>query len=51
MHFNPSVSDFRYNISESQQLTLGGKFPYIRKNGNNYYRTFSISGLVSSLIN
>lgn len=50
LQFNPIVSDFKYNINEIQQLTLGSKFPYIKKNGNNYYRTFSISGLISSLI-
>jgi len=50
LQFNPIVSDFKYNINEIQQLTLGSKFPYIKKNGNNYYKTFSISGLISSLI-
>ena len=50
LQFNPTVSGFRYNVSESIQTTLGGQFPYIRRNGNNYYRTFSLSGLISSLI-
>jgi len=50
LQFNPSITSFKYNTTESQQVTLGGKFPYIRRNGNNYYRTFSIGGLISSLM-
>ncbi len=48
--FNFSVSSFKYNVSESQQITLGSKFPYIKRNGKNFYRTFGISGLISSLM-
>ena len=47
--FNPIVNQFKYNILESQQNTLGGQFPYITRNGNNYYRSFSIGGIVSAL--
>ena len=50
LQFNPSITGFKYNTVESQQVTLGGKFPYIRRNGNNYYRTFTIGGLISSLM-
>jgi len=50
VQFNPTVSDFKYNIPESQQVTLGAQYPYIKRNGNNYYRTFSLSGLVSALM-
>lgn len=50
LQFNPTVSDFRYNVNESQQITLGSQFPFIKRNGNNYYRSFSISGLVSALM-
>ena len=46
IQFNPSVSDFKYNVVESQQVTLGAQYPYIKRNGNNYYRTFSLSGLI-----
>ena len=49
--FNPSISSFRYNTTESQQVTLGSQFPFIKRNAKNYYRTFSISGLISSLSN
>lgn len=47
--FNPIVNQFKYNILESQQNTLGGQFPYITRNGNNYYRSFSIGGIISAL--
>lgn len=48
IQFNPSLNEFKYNVTESQQITLGGKFPFIRRNGNNYYRSFPIGGLISS---
>ena len=48
--FNPTLSDFKYNVTESQQLTIGSKFPYIKRNNANYFRTFSIGGLISSFI-
>lgn len=50
IQFNPSVSDFKYNVSESQQVTLGSKYPYLKRNGNNYFRSFSLSGLISALV-
>ena len=50
LQFNPSVTGFQYMVSDSQQTTIGGQFPYVRRNGANYYRTFSISGLISSLV-
>lgn len=50
IQFNPSVSDFKYNVAESQQVTLGAQYPYVKRNGNNYYRTFSIGGLISALM-
>lgn len=49
LQFNPSITGFKYNVSESQQVTLGSKFPYIKRNGDSYYRSFSIGGLISSL--
>ena len=48
--FNPTLSEFKYNVTESQQVTIGAKYPYIKRNGNNYFRTFTIGGLISSFI-
>ncbi len=50
IRFNPSVSEFKYNVTQSQQNTLGSKFPYVKRNGNNYFRSFNISGLIASFI-
>ena len=48
--FNPSLSEFKYNVSQSQQITIGDKFPHITRNGNSYFRSFPIGGLISSFI-
>ena len=50
IQFNPNISGLKYNVSESQQITLGSKYPYIKRNGNNYFRSFSISGLISAFM-
>ena len=48
--FNPTLNEFKYNVTESQQVTIGSKFPYVKRNGANYFRTFPIGGLISSFI-
>ena len=48
--FNPSLNEFKYNVTESQQTTIGAQYPYINRNGNNYFRSFPIGGLISSFI-
>lgn len=50
VQFNPVISELKYNTMESQQTTLGSQYPFIRRNGNNYFRSFNISGLVSALM-
>ncbi len=50
IQFNPSIGDFKYNVMDSQQVTLGSQYPYVKRNGNNYFRSFSIGGLISSFI-
>lgn len=47
LKFNPQVNSFRHTISESRTETLGGKYPFIRRNGNMNYRQFPISGLIT----
>ena len=49
IQFNPVIGDFRYNVVQSQQVTIGSKYPFVKRNSENYYRTFSIGGLISSL--
>lgn len=47
--FNPKISSFKSTILESKLDTLGGKYPFIFRNGNVEYKEFSISGLLSLL--
>lgn len=47
LRFNPKVSSFKSTILESKLDTLGGKYPFIMRNGNVEYKEFPISGLLS----
>ena len=49
IRYNPKVSSFKSNILESKVDTLGGKYPFIFRNGNVEYKEFPISGLLSYL--
>lgn len=44
---NATISNFQYTVMESKTDTLGGKYPFIRRNGDTYYRQFSVSGLIT----
>lgn len=45
--YNPKVSSFKISLFEQKQDTIGGRFPFIFRNGNVYYREFPLSGLLS----
>lgn len=45
--FNPQISSYKHNVQETKTDTLGSQYPFIRRNGNMNYRSFSISGLIS----
>lgn len=47
LKFDPSISSFSNKIAESVTDTIGSKYPFIRRNGNINYRTFSLSGTIS----
>lgn len=49
IRFNPKVSSFKSTILESKTDTIGGKYPFIFRNGNVEYKEFQISGLLSIL--
>ena len=49
IRFNPKVSSFKTNILEMKQDTMGGKYPFIFRNGYVNYKEFPISGLISYL--
>lgn len=48
--FNPQINSFTHTLLESSQQTIGGKYPFIKRNGNVGYKQFSISGLISRLM-
>lgn len=50
IRYNPKVASFKSTILESKVDTLGGKHPFIFRNGNINYKEFSISGLISMLM-
>ena len=45
--FNPNISSFKYNVAEGQVNTIGGKYPIIKRNGAQYYRSFPITGTIT----
>ena len=47
VRFNPNINSFKTNVSDNTVTTIGGKYPYITRNGNMYYRTFSLSGTIA----
>lgn len=51
VRYNPQISNFSVKTSETLTETIGSKFPYIRRNGNVYYRTFSLSGTITFFMN
>ena len=46
--YDPSISSFKQTLLESKTDTIGSKYPYIRRNGVVSYKTFPISGLITS---
>lgn len=47
--YNPQVSSFKANILEQKQETIGGKYPFIFRNGTVNYKEFPLQGLISYL--
>ena len=45
--YNAEIQNFQYTVIESKTDTLGGKYPFIRRNGDTYYRQFSLGGLIT----
>lgn len=50
IRYNPKVSSFKTNILEAKVDTIGGKYPFIFRNGNVEYKEFPISGLITMLM-
>ena len=47
IRFNPQVNNYSHVVAESLTQTIGSKYPFIRRNGNVDYRTFSLSGTIT----
>lgn len=50
LKFDFQISNYKTNISESKTDTIGSKYPFIRRNGNMGYRSFSCSGTISQFM-
>lgn len=50
IQFNPKVSSFKTVLQETKKNTLGSKFPFFFTNEIINYKEFSISGLISYLM-
>ena len=49
IRYNPKVSSFKADIIEAKTDTIGGKYPFIFRNGSIDYKEFPINGLLSYL--
>lgn len=47
IRYNPNISGLKWVTQESITNSLGGRFPIVRKNGDTYYRQFSLSGTLA----
>lgn len=47
LQFNNNLNNYRINLNEGIVTTLGGKYPFIVRNGATNYKTFTITGLIS----
>lgn len=45
--FDETINTYKINISEGKTDTIDYQFPTISRNGKIYYKTFSLSGLIS----
>ena len=45
--FNPNLTNMKVNVSDNSVNTVGGQYPIISRNGNMYYRSFTLSGTIA----
>ena len=45
--YNPKVSSFKTTVLEQKTDTIGGKYPFITRNGATFYKEFPIGGLLA----
>lgn len=51
LSLDSTISNYGYQVSENSIVTLGGQYPLIERNGNQYYRQFSVTGIIYSIDN
>lgn len=47
IRYNPKVDSFKTNLLEQKTDTIGGRFPYITRNGETWYKQFPVGGLIA----
>jgi hypothetical protein len=47
LKYNNTLSNYKISVSDSRADTIGGKYPFITRNGNMRYKAFGINGLIS----
>lgn len=47
IRYNPDLTSFKRNVVDAITPTLGGAYPFVRRNGAQKYHTFNIGGLIS----
>ena len=47
IRYNPKVNTFKTTVLEQKTDTIGGKYPYITRNGETYYKEFPLGGLIA----
>lgn len=50
INLNPEISQYSHTVIQSKNETIGSKYPFIKRNGNVDYRTFSLSGTISAFM-
>lgn len=50
LEYNTSISSYKYNYQEGKTDTINGVYPFITRNGHTKYRTFSLNGLLSFIM-
>lgn len=50
LKFDFQISSYKTNIGQSRIDTIGSKYPFIRRNGKMYYRSFPITGTITAIM-
>ena len=50
LRYDFKISNFTRTVAESKTDTIGSQFPFVRRNGNMYYRTLQCTGLITAFM-